>query len=217
MKRIISVLLAVLLLCSAVIPVFAAETIYKPKLVVNVKAEQSVYGPYDDMTFTVTVTNIGRVDAEHVYISTKSHKHIDVQDDQQYVVIGDLAAGESAEVVLYANYKDINNSTLMTRLFLNTIIPMQEFYFTIYAEILAPILLKSFSYCEVNVYDAQAELDKNYGVLVQAKYGDLPGEVETPTEAPATEPEQDEFEEITTESEVTDGFVEAPSDYPFVA
>ncbi|MBR3954647.1 MAG: hypothetical protein IKJ63_04145 [Clostridia bacterium] len=214
-SRAVSILLAVLLMCGAVIPVFAAEadTIFKPKLAVKVESDAASYGIDDEIVFTVTVTNIGRVDAERVYVETKSHKHLDLDDDQMYIVVGSLAAGESKSVELYGRYTDGSNATLLSRLLQRVMMPLQEFIFTMYATVLVPMLsVSNASYCEVNFFDAYEEIDKDYGVLVFAKYGNMPGEMEstTPTTTvPATQPGND-FEEIATDPEVTDNFQEVP-------
>ncbi len=214
-SRAVSILLAVLLMCGAVIPVFAAEadTIFKPKLAVKVESDAASYGIDDEIVFTITVTNIGRVDAERVYVETKSHKHLDLDDDQMYIVVGSLAAGESKSVELYGRYTDGSNATLLSRLFQRVMMPLQEFIFTMYATVLVPMLsVSNASYCEVNFFDAYEEIDKDYGVLVLAKYGNMPGETEstTPTTTvPATQPGND-FEEIATDPEVTDNFQEVP-------
>ncbi|MBQ3520072.1 MAG: hypothetical protein IJA31_12210 [Clostridia bacterium] len=214
-SRAVSILLAVLLMCGAVIPVFAAEadTIFKPKLAVKVESDAASYGIDDEIVFTITVTNIGRVDAERVYVETKSHKHLDLDDDQMYIVVGSLAAGESKSVELYGRYTDGSNATLLSRLLQRVMMPLQEFIFTMYATVLVPMLsVSNASYCEVNFFDAYEEIDKDYGVLVFAKYGNMPGEAEstTPTTTvPATQPGND-FEEIATDPEVTDNFQEVP-------
>ncbi len=213
-SRVISVFLAVLLAFAAVIPAFAleADTIFKPKLVVKVEADADSYGIDEEIVFTITVTNIGRVEAERVYVETKSHKHLDLDDDQTYIIVGPLAAGESKSVELYGRYTDGSNASLLSSLFQRVMKPIQEFIFTVYATVLLPLIgATNTSYCEVNFFDAAAEIDKNYGVLVTALYGNLPGETvntTAPTE-PATEPEND-FEEIVTEPEVTDSFQEVP-------
>ncbi len=215
LSRITSVLLAVLLVCATVIPAFAAgsETIFKPKLAVKVEADADSYGIDDEITFTITVTNIGRVDAERVYVETKSHKHLDLDDDQKYIVVGPLASGESKTVELYGRYSDGSNVTLISRLFQKVMRPLYEFIFTMYATVLTPMLNASnTSYCEINFYDAYENIDKNYGVLVFAKYGNMPGEVvstEPATKTPATEPDNG-FEEVVTDPEVTDNFQEVP-------
>ncbi|MBR2414712.1 MAG: hypothetical protein IKB13_09435 [Clostridia bacterium] len=214
-SRAVSILLAVLLMCGAVIPVFAAEadTIFKPKIAVKVESDAASYGIDDEIVFTITVTNIGRVDAERVYVETKSHKHLDLDDDQMYIVVGSLAAGESKSVELYGRYTDGSNATLLSRLLQRVMMPLQEFIFTMYATVLVPMLsVSNASYCEVNFFDAYEEIDKDYGVLVFAKYGNMPGEAEstTPTTTvPATQPGND-FEEIATDPEVTDNFQEVP-------
>lgn len=214
-SRVLSVFLAVLLACSAVIPAFAAEndTIFKPKLAVKVEAEDASYGIDEKVVFTITVTNIGRVDAERVYVETKSHKHLDLDDDQMYIVVGPLASGESKSVELYGRYTDGSNVSLMSRLFQKVMLPIQEFIFTMYATVFMPMFNNSnVSYCEVNFYDAYEEIDNNYGVLVSAKFGNMPGEVVTTqpaTEVPATEPDNG-FEEVVTDPEVTDDFQEVP-------
>jgi len=214
-SRIVSVLLAVILVYGAVIPVFAAEseTIFKPKLAVKVESDANSYGIDDEITFTITVTNIGRVDADRVYVETKSHRHLDLDDDQKYIVVGPLAAGESKTVELYGRYSDGSNVSLLTRLFQRLMNPIYEFIFTMYATVLAPMLNTSnTSYCEVNFYDAYENIDNNYGVLVFARYGNMPGEVVTTepvSEAPATEPDNG-FEEVVTDPEVTDSFQEVP-------
>ena len=214
-SRVLSVLLVVLLACSAVIPALAAEsdTIFKPKLAVKVEAEESSYGIDEKVVFNITVTNIGRVDAERVYVETKSHKHLDLDDDQIYIVVGSLAAGESKTVELYGKYTDGSNASMMTRLFQKVMMPIQEFIFTMYATVYVPMFNNSnMSYCAVNFYDTYEEIDNNYGVLVSAKYGNMPGETETttaPVETTTKAPEED-FEEIVTEPEVTDDFQEVP-------
>lgn len=224
-SRIVSVLLTIVLLCVAVFPVFAAEVaeedenvLFKPKLAVKVETDEKIYGTDDEIVFKITVTNIGLGDAKRVFVETKSHKHLDLDDDQQYIVVGDLAAGESKTVELYGRYTDETNATLMSNLFLKAFVPIQEFIFTMYATVFAPMFNSSnMSYCEVNIYDFYDDIDKDYGVLVFAKYGNLPGEVvttvpatEAPTDAPVVE-EPSDFAPVN--PEVTDSFEEVPSDY----
>lgn len=212
-SRVLSVLLVVLLACSAVIPAFAAEsdTIFKPKIVVKVETDEDTYGIDEKVVFNITVTNIGRVDAERVYVETKSHKHLHLDDDQKYIVVGPLAAGESKTVELYGQYTDGSNVSLMSRLLKKVMLPLQEFLFTMYATVLTPMLNTSnTSYCEVNFYDAYEDIDNNYGVLVFAKYGSLPGETATTVPTETTKAPADDFEEVVTDPEVSDSFQEVP-------
>ena len=218
MKKILSVLLVLSMLFAAAIPAFAAQTddgvIVKNKLAVKVTTESKTYGTDEEIVFNVTVTNIGIRKAERVYVQTSSHKHVDLDDDQGFIIIGDLEVGESKTVELYGRYSDIDNSTLLSRLLLKSLMPMYEFIFTIYANVIAPMFNNNMSYCAVNFVNEEDGIDKDYGVLVFAKSGNLPGEIETTTEAPATEEPTTEgngFEEI--DPEVTDDFVELPSGF----
>ena len=218
MKKILSVLLVLSMLFAAAIPAFATQTddsvIVKNKLAVKVTTESKTYGTDEEIVFNVTVTNIGIRKAERVYVQTSSHKHVDLDDDQGFIIIGDLEVGESKTVELYGRYSDIDNSTLLSRLLLKSLMPMYEFIFTIYANVIAPMFNNNMSYCAVNFVNEEDGIDKDYGVLVFAKSGNLPGEIETTTEAPATEEPTTEgngFEEI--DPEVTDDFVELPSGF----
>lgn len=216
MKKILSVFLVLAMLLAAAIPAFAVQTnddgvIVKNKLAVKVTTESKTYGTDEEIVFNVTVTNIGIRKAERVYVQTSSHQHVDLDDDQGFIIIGDLEIGESKTVELYGRYSDIDNSTLISRLLLKSLMPMYEFIFTIYANVIAPMFNNNMSYCAVNFVNEEEGIDKDYGVLVFAKSGNLPGEIETTTQTPATEESTTDngFEEV--EPEVTDDFVELPS------
>ena len=198
--RTLAFLLSFLLLLGTVTPAFATtapteaeeqstiKSTLKPKLTIKVKTDKKIYGIDEEIVFKITVTNIGLGDAERVYVETKSHKHLDLDDDQKTIIFGDLAAGESKTMELYGRYMDETNATLLSNLLLKTVTPLYEFFFTLYATIYIPLFGGSnVSYSEVNFVDEYEGIDKDYGVLAFAKYTTPANE--TTTEADnSTEP-----------------------------